>query len=451
MNEKLTAWKKSLQNQDVCVVGIGISHLPLIEYLVANGARVTACDKKTYDALGETARHLESLGVKLQLGEEYLSHLSGNVIFKTPGLRPDVPELLAAAQSGITVTTEMEVFMELCPAHVTAVTGSDGKTTTTTLIHKLLSMAGHRTHVGGNIGTPLLPAIDSILPTDRVVLELSSFQLQTMRHSPQTAVMTNITPNHLDYHTSYQEYIDAKMNLLLYQSADHLAILNADNEVTRQAASLAKGRVLTFSRTQKADIHLQENQIFFGGTPVLDIRDIRVPGMHNVENYMAAVGAVYDAVTKEDICRCAKEFGGVAHRIEFVREKDGVRYYNSSIDSSPNRTINTLRVFSQPVVLIAGGKDKGIPYDDLGPAIREHVKALVLVGATAEVIGKVAQAAAPDVPVLYETTYEAAVKQAAAQAGNGDVVLMSNASTSFDMFRNFEERGNLFKELVNRL
>ncbi len=447
--EALKTWKEEMKNKEVCVIGIGISHLPLIEYLAGLGAFVTACDKRNREDFGETAERLESLGVTLKLGEDYLSELSGDVIFKTPGMRPDVPELVEARKKGITVTTEMEVFMSLCPAPITAVTGSDGKTTTTTLIGKLLSMAGFRTHVGGNIGKPLLPEIDSIAPEDRVVLELSSFQLQTMTKSPHVAVVTNITPNHLDYHKDYQEYIDAKMNLLLYQKPGDVAILNGDNEVT--AAAEAKGKRLTFSRQGEATVMLEEGIITFQGEPILDSRDIRIPGMHNVENYMAAIAAVYPQVPKEVIRDCAKSFGGVAHRIEFVRELQGVSFYNSSIDSSPNRTLNTLRVFSRPVVLIAGGKDKGIPYEDLGPAISEHVKALVLIGATAGVIAEVAEKAAPSVPVQFAASYEEAVMMAKNAASAGDVVLLSNASTSFDMFKNFEERGNLFKDLVNRL
>lgn len=451
MNEKLKAFKAGLKDKKICVVGIGISHLPLIHYLAKNGAKVTACDRKSYEDLGETARELEALGVSLCLGEEYVSSLSGDLIFKTPGMRPDIPELLAAEKAGAKITTEMEVFMDLCPAPITAITGSDGKTTTTTLCYKLLSMAGFTTHVGGNIGAPLLPEIDNICAEDRVVLELSSFQLMTMKQSPQVAVVTNITPNHLDYHKDYQEYIDAKLNIFSHQGENDLVILNLDNPVTAECTKQAKGRVLTFSRKQKADIWLDGTVIRFGEEAVLDISDIKIPGMHNVENYMAAIGAVYGDVKKEHIEDCAKNFGGVAHRIEFVREIDGVRYYNSSIDSSPNRTINTLKVFSEPVVLIAGGKDKGIPYDDLGPALADGVKALVLIGATAKIIGEVAKKAAPHVPAFYVDSYEEAVLAAKNQASGGDVVLMSNASTSFDLFKNFEERGNLFKELVNRL
>lgn len=451
MNEKLETWKKSLLGSRICVVGIGISHLPLIEYLCKNGALVTACDKKTREALGETAEKLEKMGVKLCLGEAYLSSLDGEIIFKSPGIRPDLPEFLEAVKNGARLTTEMEVFFELCPAHITAITGSDGKTTTTTLVHKLLSMAGFVTHVGGNIGKPLLPEIDTIKETDRVILELSSFQLMTMRQSPQTALVTNITPNHLDYHKDYQEYIDAKMNILAHQNARNVAVLNLDNPITADCVNRAAGEVITFSRKQRADVYLDGNVIKAFGEPVLDISDIKIPGMHNVENYMAAIAAVHAVVGKDVINRCAREFGGVPHRIELVRELDGVRYYNSSIDSSPNRTINTLRVFNEPVVMIAGGKDKGIAYDALGPSIREHVKALILLGPTAQVIANVAKKHAPDVPVYFETTYESAVKRAKELATSGDVVLLSNASTSFDMFKNFEERGNLFKELVHRL
>lgn len=451
MNRKLEEWKQSLFHKKVCVVGIGISHLPLIDYLVSLGAEVTACDAKTAEQLGETGRILAEKGVRLQLGEGYLSNLAGDVIFKTPGLRPDVPPLADAAAHGITVTSEMETFLELCPAHITAVTGSDGKTTTTTLIYRLLSAAGFKTHVGGNIGAPLLPNIDAIGADDRVVLELSSFQLQTMKTSPQTAVITNISPNHLDYHKDYGEYIEAKANILRYQTANNKAVLNMDNEVTRKLAERAHGEVLTFSRQSAADVCLSDGWICMHGEPIVAVGDIKIPGMHNVENYMAAIGAVYPTVPKENVVTCAKTFGGVEHRLEFVRELNGVRYFNSSIDSSPNRTVHALSVFHEPVVLIAGGKDKGIPYDALGSAVREHVKALVLIGATAKTIANVSQKAAPQVPVFFAESYETAVRQAKELAAAGDVVLLSNASTSFDMFKNFEERGNLFKELVNRL
>ena len=348
------------------------------------------------------------------------------------------------------------MFFELCPASIIAVTGSDGKTTTTTLIYKMLSEAGLKTYLGGNIGMPLLSRVEEMKESDYVVLELSSFQLHTMKTSPLVAVVTNITPNHLDYHKDYAEYIDAKKNILSFQNQEGTAVLNLDNEVTAGLVKEAKGRVMTFSKKHvSADIYFDGTDIFVSGKKVLAARDIQIPGQHNVENYMAAIGAVYTLVPEEVIPIVAKTFGGVEHRIELVRELGGVKYYNSSIDSSPNRTKNTLNVFSQPVVLIAGGKDKGIPYDEVGKPILDHVKTLILIGATSQVIYSAVKAEMDrqnkKIPVFFETDYEAAVRRAKDAAAPGDVVLLSNASTSFDMFRNFEERGNLFKELVNRL
>jgi len=288
-----------------------------------------------------------------------------------------------------------------------------------------------------------------------VVLELSSFQLHTMRKSPEIAVITNITPNHLDYHLDFEEYIDAKKNIMLHQSCDDILVTNAGNEIANKIGDEAKGILRDFSSKTNAFVRLENNCIFYQDTEILNSSDIKLPGHHNVENYMAAIAAVYDFVPKETIEKVAKTFGGVAHRIELVRTIDGVRYYNSSIDSSPNRTINTLNVFSEPVVLIAGGKDKGIPYDEIGEPIVKHVKTLILIGATSNVIYEAVKAAMEKmektIPVYFETDYASAVLQAKNAAEPGDVVLLSNASTSFDMFQNFEERGNLFKELVNNL
>ncbi|MBQ4516041.1 MAG: UDP-N-acetylmuramoyl-L-alanine--D-glutamate ligase, partial [Clostridia bacterium] len=292
---------------------------------------------------------------------------------------------------------------------------------------------------------------------DFAVLELSSFQLHTMRKSPDVAVITNISPNHLDMHKDYQEYIDAKKNIMLYQNSEQLIVLNKDNDVTYSLLSEAKGNTLTFSRKSQADIYLDENYIVMNNNKILNISDIKIPGMHNVENYMAAIAATNKWVSPQAVQKVAREFGGVEHRIELVRTLDGVRYYNSSIDSSPNRTINTLKVFSEPVVLICGGKDKGIAYDDIGPAILEKVKALILIGATSDVIQAAVEKAAKDaditlsLPIYRETEYINAVNRAKDCAKEGDVVLLSNASTSFDMFQNFEQRGNLFKELVLKL
>ena len=455
INENLLNFEKDMKNKKVTVIGIGVSNLPLIKYLVTLGADVTACDKRTKEKLGNTADELLSLGVKLDLGENYLSNIDAEVIFKTPGMRFDVPELLKAKEQGAVVTSEMEVFFDICPCKIIAVTGSDGKTTTTTLIHKILTEDGYNTWLGGNIGNPLLTQTKDMKPDDIVVLELSSFQLHTMKKSPHIAVMTNITPNHLDMHKDYQEYIDAKKNIMKYQNEDDILIVNSSNDVTEEIGKSAKGKILEFSSKKDADISLKNESIFYKGKEILKISDIKLPGNHNVENYMAAIGAVCDMVKINSILSVAKTFGGVAHRIELVRELNGVKYYNSSIDSSPNRTINTLKVFKDKVIMISGGKDKGIEYDEIGLPIIEKVKTLILIGATSDAIenalNKAYNGTEPCVKVIRATTYPDAVRFAYENAKENDVVLLSPASTSFDMFNNFEERGNLFKKLVNEL
>ena len=454
---KLDEFKYNVAGKNITVIGIGISNLPLIKYLVSLGANVTACDRRSAEDLGENYTELEKLGVKFNLGDGYLNNLSGDMIFKTPGMRYDVPELLKAKENGSIVTSEMEVFFEVCPSHIIAVTGSDGKTTTTTLIHKMMTDAGYKTWLGGNIGNPLLTDTEKMKENDWVILELSSFQLHTMRKSPEIAVITNISPNHLDMHKDYKEYIDAKKNIMLYQNEGDTLIVNADNQVTADIGKSANGAVKYFSRNGMADVYLDGNIIKRGIVEILNIKDIKIPGMHNVENYMAAIAAVSGLVSKEVIVNVAKTFGGVEHRIELVRTLDGVKYYNSSIDSSPNRTINTLRVFPNKVIMIAGGKDKGIPYDEIGPALAEHVKVLILIGATSDKIQEALDAEinktgnGKDIEVIRATSYEDAVNTARSKAHDGDVVLLSPASTSFDMFRIFEERGNLFKKIVNEL
>lgn len=453
MSTKLEQFKRNIENKSVAVIGIGISNRPLIRYLCKLGACVTACDRRSREQLGAVCGELEALGVTLRLGEAYLEDLDAEIIFKTPGMRFDEPALCRAREAGAIVTSEMEVFFDICPCKIIAVTGSDGKTTTTTLIHEMMKRAGYTTWLGGNIGNPLLTETEKMRSEDWVILELSSFQLHTMQKSPHIAVITNISPNHLDMHKDYQEYIDAKKNIMLYQQKGDILVTNSGNKVTRQIGEDAKCQWRCFSTKSDALIYLEKDTIYYEDEPVLKIQDIKIPGMHNVENFMAAIGAVHGLVPGETVRQVAREFGGVPHRIELVRTLDGVRYYNSSIDSSPNRTMNTLRVFSERVILIAGGKDKGIPYDDIGPAITEHVKLLLLIGATA---GKIEEAlkktpGGEQVEVLRLDNYPQVVETARRRAVPGDVVLLSPASTSFDMFANFEERGNLFKELVNGL
>jgi UDP-N-acetylmuramoylalanine--D-glutamate ligase len=457
---KLSEYVNSIKNKKIAVIGIGVSNTPLVELLLESGCDVTACDKSERAKLGDTPAALEAKGAKLRLGEDYLKDLDADIIFRTPGMRPDLPELKAAIDRGAVLTSEMEVFFDVCPCRIIGVTGSDGKTTTTTIISKLLAEEGYVVHLGGNIGTPLLSRADTMKESEIVVLELSSFQLMTMKKSPSIAIVTNLTPNHLDMHCDMEEYVEAKRNIYRYQDDKGILVLNLDSEITRGFADAAKGEVRLFSRKNRVENGtFQEGSTIFDAAdgktePVMAASDILLPGVHNIENYLAAFAAVRGLVSRASCVRVAETFRGVAHRIELVRTLKGVRYYNDSIASSPNRTAAGLRSFSQRVILIAGGKDKGIPYDDLGPEILKHVKLLVVTGMTG---GKIKQAVL-DVPgyngvpqIIEKDDFNEAVMAAHDAATDGDIVLLSPASTSFDRFKNFEERGNTYKEIVNGL
>lgn len=452
---------EALKGKKAAVLGIGISNTPLIKMLLQAGVQVTACDKRERAAFDGSLEELEALGATVYLGEDYLEHLKGrDVIFRTPGLRPDLPQIQDAVEEGAILTSEMEVFFQVCPCPIIGITGSDGKTTTTTIVAKLLEAAGHTVHLGGNIGKPLLPEADQMKEKDIAVVELSSFQLMTMDLSPHISVVTNLAPNHLDVHKSMEEYTEAKKNIFTHQTRRDRLILNADNEITRSFAPTAAGEVTLFSRRSTPEgngVFLRDGAIWLrnsgGERKVLPCGDILLPGDHNVENYMAAIGAV-DGLVPDDVVRSfAGTFGGVEHRIELVRELDGVRYYNDSIASSPTRTMAGLKCFPEKVILIAGGYDKHIPFDALGSAILEHVKLLILTGATSSKIRAAVEEApgyqkgSPDVQE-YED-FRRAIEAAHAAARPGDVVLLSPACASFDRFKNFMERGNTFKAIVN--
>ncbi len=449
----LESYFTSLQGKSIAVLGLGVSNRPLVRLMLRYGCTVTGCDQTPYEKLDAEVLELERLGCKLQTGEGYLESLTADLVFRTPGMHPNHPALEALRNAGAEVTSEMEVFFSLCPCTILAVTGSDGKTTTTTLIAELLKAAGKAVWLGGNIGTPLLPMVDEMKVTDFAVVELSSFQLMDMRHSPHIAVVTNLAPNHLDVHRDMTEYVEAKKNIFHYQMADDVLVLNLDNAIT--AGFSGNGTTLCFSRVQKADVYLKENTIYRGEAPLLDAREIAIPGVHNIENYMAAILAVEGLVEDETIRRVAREFAGVEHRIELVRVKDGVKFYNDSIASSPSRTIAGLNSFEEKALLRAGGYDKHIPYDVLGPVICQKVKRLYLNGATAEQIRRAVEAApeyTPGCPEIVDCgDFATAVRCAAANAMEGDVVLMSPASAAFDQFKNFMVRGDFFKKLVKEL
>jgi len=443
--------KSFVKNKTVCVLGLGISNLPLLKILCEAECDITVRDKN--ELTGEALELIKKYNINTITGDNYLSDISCDIVFRSPGIMYSHPEIQNAIRKGSFVTSEMELFFELCPATIIGITGSDGKTTTTTVISEILKADGKKVFLGGNIGAPLLPLLDEMSDKDFCVVELSSFQLMSMKKSPYISVITNITPNHLDKHKNYQEYIDAKKNIMLYQDKNGIFVTNNSNEITKEIGKEANGKLRTFSLDSDSDIHLKNGTICYNDEKILKVADIKIPGLYNVENYMAAIGALYDIVKKESIVETAESFGGVAHRVEFVRELQGVKYYNSSIDSSPNRTKNTLSVFNNKVVMISGGKDKGIPYDEIGPEIIKHVRVLILIGATSKAIEDAVNKADKNhtVKIIHAKTYPEAVKLAKENAQSGESVVLSPASTSFDMFKNFEERGNLYKELVNSL
>lgn len=443
--------------------GIGRSNMPLIEMFLRYGASVSARDKKT--ELGENGEKLRKMGVTLITGDGYLENIREDILFRAPGMPYFLPELTRARENGTVVTSEMEVFFDLCPCKLYAVTGSDGKTTTTSVIAEFLKAQGKKVHLGGNIGKPLLPEIEEISEEDVAVVELSSFQLISMRRSPDVAVVTNLAPNHLDVHKDMQEYVDAKKNIFLHQNAFSRTVLNLDNEITAGFAEEVRGEKLMFSRQHQvgSGAYAADGKIYMNGQYLMDTDEIRIPGNHNVENYLAAICAVWGEVTPENIRKVAAEFGGVAHRAEFVRELDGVKYYNDSIASSPSRAMSgTLSLYDKKIIVIAGGADKKVPFDELGEALCQKVKTLILVKPEKQLPGFKPSAAdkideavrnakgyVPGAPeILRVKNMEEAVNLARKEAQAGDIVSLCPACTGFDMYPNFEVRGNHYKEIV---
>ena len=454
-----------IQGKKVAFIGAGVSHKRCIEQFVELGAQVTLCDqKKSLEDFGAYADTLRRLHVRLSLGEHYTDGFAGqDIIMRTPGYEYYKPELQAALQAGTKVTSEVELFFELCPCEIVAVTGSDGKTTTTTLISKMFEAAGRKVFLGGNIGAALLPQLADVTPEAVAVVELSSFQLISMRVSPKVAVVTNVTPNHLDHHKDMQEYIDAKRNILLWQVPPCRAVLGFENEISRGMQKDCKGEQVWFTRLHDTDkgaflresddtLCYAENGVV---TPILPRAEAKLRGLHNVENLLAAIAAVWGRVPVEAMRQVGSTFTGVEHRIEPVRTLDGVTYYNDSIASSPTRTIAGLRSFNQKIILIAGGYDKKIPYEPLAPEILAHVKTLVLMGATGPRIEAAVRGCAgfdeSALTILHADSMQHAVELARGAAQPGDVVSLSPASASFDLYPNFEVRGRDYKNIVNNL
>lgn len=447
-----------INGKTIALCGVGRSHMPLAKLFSEKGALITLRDKRSLAELGENGKELERLGVNLVLGDNYMNNLDEDIIFRTPGMKFSLPELQEARKRGKIVTSELEVFFDICPCPIYAITGSDGKTTTTTIISEFLRAEGKTVHLGGNIGKPLLPEIFSINENDVAVAELSSFQLISMHSAPDVAVVTNVSPNHLDWHKDMDEYVEAKTNIFMHQNAFSRTVLNDDDEMTASFKDKVRGDTFMFSRANrvKRGAWVENGTIYVNSEKIIDTSEICLKGNHNVENYLAAISAVYGAVSKENIVKVAKIFNGVEHRMEFVRELEGVKYYNDSIASSPARTEKgTLSFYKDKIILICGGYDKKIPYDSLGPVICDKVKTLILMGQTG---GKVEAAVknspnykSEEIEIIHAENMAEAVLSARSRAESGDVVSLSPASASFGMYVDFEERGRHFKKLVGEL
>lgn len=463
VNKKLIELNEYLKNRKVAIIGLGVSNLPLLDYMHKVGTKVTVFDSKNIEDIPkETMKKITDYAMEFSLGPNNLSKLKGfDIIFRSPSCLPTVPELQEEAKRGAIVTSEIEMLMKLCPGKVIGVTGSDGKTTTTTLIYEILKANGYRCFLGGNIGTPLFTKLEEMKPEDIVVLELSSFQLMGMEISPQISVITNISPNHLNVHSSYEEYIEAKKNIFKYQNKDGIVVLNYDNPITRAAAKEANGKVVYFSSKLKLNdgVILDDNIIKECNDKlrrhILNVNNIALRGTHNYENICAAIAATKELVDVEASVETIQKFKGVEHRLEFIRKIDGVKWYNDSIGTSPTRTIAGLKSFDERIVLIAGGYDKHLDYTPIAKPILEKVDSLILIGDTAPKIFDCVKAEAEkqgkDIKIYMCDEFKNIVLVARKVAKPGQIVLFSPASASFDLFRNFEERGNKFKELVNEL
>lgn len=457
----LNEYIDSVKDKRIAVLGIGVSNTPLIELLLEHGCDVTACDMHSMEEMGAEGEKLQKMGAKFKLGKDYLEGLDHDIIFRTPGLMPFDPHLLKAREQGSLITSEMEVFFSLCPCRTIAVTGSDGKTTTTTIISELLKAAGYTVHLGGNIGHPLLCEVPETAENDIAVLELSSFQLHSMYCRPDVAVITNISPNHLDKHKDYQDYIDAKSAIFLHQSPDSRLILNYDDGHSAYYRGLAPSRISYFSDRSAvgAGVICEQGEIFrVDGEKrekIMDASQIKLPGEHNLLNYLAAFDAVKGLVSNEICSEVAMNFAGVEHRLEQVRVLRGITFINDSIGTSPTRTAAGLHALKKKPIVIAGGYDKHIPFDTLGDELCLHAKKLFLTGATAgkiyDAVTKSKYYAESGLEITRIDDFKKTVLAAAAAAAEGDIVLLSPACAAFDKFKNFAERGKVFKEIVMEL
>ena len=462
-NTKLQEFNEYIKYRKVAIIGLGVSNLPLLDYLYENKANVTIFDERNIDEIPkEVLDKMTQYNFGFYFGNNSLENLKGfNIIFRSPSCLPTRTELQEEEKNGAIVTTEIEMLMKMAPCKIIGVTGSDGKTTTTSLINSILQKANYNTFLGGNIGTPLFTKLKDIKPDDIIVLELSSFQLMGMEISPDIAVITNITPNHLNIHKDYNEYIDAKKNIFKYQNENGIVVLNYDNEITRKLAKDAKSKVIFFSSNEKLEngFIVDENVIKECEDKIrkhiLSSKDVLLRGKHNYENIATALAATNTLVDTDIAVQAIKEFKPVEHRLEFVKEIDGVKWYNDSVSSSPTRTIAGLYSFDEDIVLIAGGYDKNLDYKPIAKPILEKVKSLILLGQTSgkifDAVKEESERQNKNIDIYMCENLEETVNLAKKVSRKGEVVLFSPASASFDMFKNFADRGNKFKNIVNSL
>ena len=462
-NEKLKEFNEYIRFRKVAIIGLGVSNLPLLDYLYEKKSQVTVFDERTIDEISkDIIDKITTYGFEFSFGKNCLEKLKGfSIIFRSPSCLPTKLELQEEARKGAIVTTEVEMLMEMCPCKIIGVTGSDGKTTTTSMINAILQKAGFNTFLGGNIGTPLFTKLPEIKPDDIVVLELSSFQLMNMQISPDIAVITNITPNHLNIHKDYEEYIDSKKNIFKNQDENGILILNYDNDITRECSKEANGKVVFFSSKTKLDDGFIVDEDIVKECDdkvrkhVLNTNEVILRGNHNFQNIATALAATKTLVDTDIAVDAIKEFKPVEHRIEFIREIDGVKWYNDSASSSPTRTLSGINAFKENIVLIAGGYDKNLEYEPLAKPIVDKVSTLILIGQTAEkifdVVKEESEKQNKKINIYMCDSLEQTVELAKKSAKKGDVVLFSPASASFDMFKDFADRGRKFKNLVNNI
>lgn len=463
MNRKLQEFNNYINGKKVAIIGLGVSNIPLIDYMHEKEAIATFFDdRQEEDISKEIIDKIKNYKFSFIGGENNLQKLKGfDIIFRSPSCLPTRKELQEEAKRGAIITTEIEMLMKMCPCKVIGVTGTEGKTTTSSIINAILKHAGFNCYLGGNIGTPLFTKLPEITEKDIIVLEMSSFQLMGMEVSPNIALVTNIYPDHLNVHKDMQEYVDSKENILTHQTQEDTVVLNFDNDITREFAKDAKGKVIMFSSKNNLEYgyfyNVSTGNIEYHQNGNKDIlinkKNIKLRGIHNYENICAALAVTEEIVDRKVQLEAIKEFIGVEHRLEFVREINGVKYYNDSIGTSPASTIAGLNAFDENIILLAGGSDKGLDYKEIGEKIAEKVGTLILCGPTSDVIEQAAKNAlnGKEIKIIRVNNMQEAVNSAQENAKQGDVVLLSPASASFDLYKNFIERGNIFKEIVNNL